>query len=63
MTYFRAALGDVAQADTEIVLEHLGAGLRIERMHLECGDPDKKPRSAEVLQLFVIAEHMAHILA
>src|ERR1700722_4197604 len=33
--HFRAALGDVAQADAKFILEHLGARLRIQRMHFE----------------------------
>src|SRR5271167_899671 len=38
-THFRAALGDVAKADAELIFEHARARLRVERMHFERGNP------------------------
>src|SRR6266478_205230 len=53
-THFRAALRDVAQADAEIFLEQTRARFRIERVHLERGNPDEEPRPAELLHLLVL---------
>src|ERR1700735_564702 len=61
--HFRTALGDVAQTEAEVLLEHARAGFRIARMHFEPRDPDEEPRSPEMLHFLVLAEHVAHILA
>jgi hypothetical protein len=60
---FRAALGDVAQADAELILEHSNARLGVKRMHFERRHADEKPWSPELLHLLVLAENVAHILA
>ena len=61
--YFSAALGDVAEADAELVLQHLCARDAVERMHLERGRADEEARSAKLFLLVVIAQDVADILA
>src|ERR1700687_5591330 len=58
-----AALGNVAEADAELILQQARARLRVERMHLERRNSNEKPRSSELLPLLVVAENVAHILA
>src|SRR5262245_38297621 len=60
----RAALGDVAVAESRLVLDHLPAVVRVERMHLELGQPHEEARAREHrLVLWVIAYSVAHVLA
>src|SRR6185503_18067389 len=62
-TNFRAALGDVAIADPMQILELLRAIDRVQRMHLErCRERDKS-RPDEFVVLFMIAQHVADVLA
>src|ERR1700730_10903056 len=58
-----AALGNVAEADAELILKQPRARFRVEGMHFERRNADEKPRSPELLHLLVIAENVAHILA
>src|SRR6266446_9273326 len=62
-TDFCAAFRNVAQTDTEFILEHSGARLGVEGMHLEPRHSHEEPRSPEVLQLLMLAKNVAHILA
>src|SRR6202795_2359403 len=48
---FGAALGDVAEADAQFILQHAGARFRVERVHFERRYPDEKPWSSELLHL------------
>src|ERR1700682_5132451 len=47
--HFRTALGVVAQTDAKLILQHLGARLRVERMHFEPRHPHEKSWSPELL--------------
>src|ERR1700675_3105987 len=62
-TNFGAALGNVAEADAELVFQQARARFRVERMHFEGCNSDEKPRSSELFHLLVIAENVADILA
>src|SRR5262245_10932391 len=43
-TDFRAALRDVAEAESELLLQQLRSRKTVQRMHLEPRDPDEKAR-------------------
>src|SRR5262245_1462331 len=58
-----AALGDVAQTDTELLTQHVSAVAIVERMHFEAGDAHKEARPAESVLLLVVAQHVADVLA
>src|SRR5262249_52733710 len=60
---FGAALGDVAVAEAEFVLEERNSVCAVERMHFEAGGTDEEARSAERFVLLMIAEHVADVLA
>src|SRR5262249_38791255 len=59
-----AALGDVAQADVQVVLEQAEAVAGVQRVHLQAGDADHEARAAEhlALLLFVVAQDVAWVL-
>jgi hypothetical protein len=59
-----AALGDVAEAEAEIILGYLPPVGGVGRVHLEFGHPHQEPRAGEgVLVLGVVADHVAGVLA
>src|ERR1700740_2101591 len=58
-----AALGDVAQADAVRGLQFVESILRIERVHLERGCINQKPRTDELIVHRVLAKHVTNILA
>src|SRR6476619_1272851 len=62
-TDFRAALGDVAISDAVRGLQVSRALLGIERMHFERCGIDEVPRSDELVEQRMVAEHVADILA
>ena len=59
-----AALGDVAHAEAVLRLRLALAVPRVERVHVELGEPDEEPRPGEgLLVLLVVADHVAGVLA
>src|SRR5580704_16922518 len=58
-----AALGDVAEADAEFVLQHLCPGDAIKRMHLQRSGAYEEPRPTKLLFLVVVTQDVADILA
>src|SRR6266542_3568746 len=62
-TDFGAAFGYVAESDAEFVFQQFSARQIVERMHFQAGDAHEEARAAELLNLLVIAQHMADILA
>src|SRR4030095_5244824 len=61
-TDFRAAFGDVAVSQAEFVLEQRQAVAGVERVHLQAGNADQKPRPAKFFLTIVVAEHVADVL-
>ena len=57
-----AALGDVAQADLELVLHELAPVERVERVHVEARQVDQEARPGE-RPLLVVADDVTHVLA
>src|SRR5207248_7120301 len=63
-TYLRAALGDVAHADTCARFDQFQPVVAIQRMHLQRRKSDEEPRSSEAgFVALVIANDVADILA
>src|SRR5260370_17742095 len=60
---FTAASGDVAVTDAVRLFQLGDAVLDIERMHFERADLDEKARPGEFIELVMLAQHVAHILA
>src|SRR5260221_1967448 len=58
-----AASGDVAVTDAVRLFQLGDAVLDIERMHFERGDVHEKARPGEFIELVMLAQHVAHILA
>ena len=59
-----AALGDVAVAQTEVLLGHVLAVQGVQRVHVQFGDPHQETRAGErLLVLLVVADHVADVLA
>src|SRR5580692_8899119 len=59
-----AALGDVAEAEAEVVLRDVAPVGLVGRVHLKLGDPHQEPRAGErVLVLRVVTDHVAGVLA
>src|SRR5581483_1408438 len=59
-----AALGDVAEAEAVLLLRLVAPVERVERVHLELGDPHQVPRAGERLLVFlVVADHVTGVLA
>ena len=67
MNIFRANLSatfrDVAEADSQIILEQASAIERIKRMKLEAGHTNKKARPAECFLFVMLANDVANVLA
>jgi len=59
---FRAALGDVAVADSLRVSQFFDAIFCIEWMHLQCGDMNQETWPDEFVVHLVVAQHVADIL-
>src|SRR6478609_576719 len=64
-THFRAALGDVAEAQAVLLLRlHRTLRPGVERVHVEFGLPHQVPGAGErLLVLLVVAHHVAGVLA
>jgi len=62
-TNLRATLRDIAETDTELILEQGGAVATVERMHLKTGNANEKTRSGKLLFLIVLAKNVTHVLA
>src|SRR5437899_12473208 len=63
MVSLRITFYDIAIADPLLVSQFFDTILGIERMHLQRGDVNQKPRPNESLVHLVVAQHMADVLA
>ena len=62
-TYLGAALGDVAVADAEVILDLRNSAHGVQRVHLEIGESDEEARAGELVELLVLAQNMAGVYA
>src|SRR5690606_21556891 len=59
-----AALGDVAETETVVVLRDVAPVGLVRRVHLQLGDPHQEARAGEaLLVLVVVTDDVAHVLA
>src|SRR6266508_908499 len=59
---FGTALGDVAIAEAELLLQESGPGRAVEWVHLERGDPHEETGAAELPLLSVVPQNVADVL-
>src|SRR5262249_24696457 len=63
-THLGAALRDVAEPDTRVVLDEARAVARVQRMHVEARQLDEEARTRErALLVLVVADHVTDVLA
>jgi hypothetical protein len=62
-TDFAATGGDVAVAHAVCLLQVFNAIFGIERVHFERRDMHEESRTGELLEIMVLAQYVAHVLA
>src|SRR5438552_3740563 len=63
-THVTATFGDIAHAQTHLILQQVEPIVRVEGMHLQLGVPDEHPRTSEARDvLLVVTGDVANVLA
>src|SRR5262249_9560147 len=60
---FAAAGGDIAETDAMRFFQFADTILNVERMHFERGDMDEETRAGKLLEMTMLPQYVAHVMA